>query len=73
MAIDEIDEGGHWIVVANDESATELLVEVGETAGEEPAPVGAAAVPEAIVDDEQWNDLVALVERSAQRRVVGEA
>ena len=61
------------IVVADDQPAAELVVEVGEAAGQEPPAVRTSAAPEAVVDDEQRNDLVTLVERPPQRGVVGEA
>ena len=72
VALDELGECRHRVVVADDEAPAELLIEVGEAAGEEPPAVGAGRPPEAIVDDEQRDDLVALVERPPQRRVVGE-
>ena len=68
------DVGDHrgGVAVAHDEPTAELAVEVGETAGEEPAAVGRRRRPQAIVDDEEWDDALALGERPAQRRVVGE-
>ena len=45
VAVDEIGERRHRVVVADDEAPVELLIEVGETTGEEPAPIGAGSRP----------------------------
>jgi hypothetical protein len=58
------------IAVAHDEVMVELLVQVSEAAGEEPPPVVAGTIPQAVVDDEQGDDLVTLVEGASECAVV---
>ena len=58
------------ISAAHDQVMVELLVQVSEAAGEEPPPVVAGTVPQAVVDDEQGDDLVALVEGASECAVV---
>lgn len=64
------DRGG--VAVPNDEAPVELTVEVGEAASQEPTSVGCCPRPQPLVDDEQRDDLVALVDRLAESAVVGQ-
>jgi hypothetical protein len=77
MAAGELTDHLGRIAVAHDQVPAEVVVEGGEAAGEEPAPVRARRRPEPVVEHEQRDHPAAAVAPVGDRRgegvVVGQA